>query len=68
MQKQCSAKAPYNFSAKNITTIDFVSNVKLNESWQIALNNWAQLCINRDHLKTFRNTFRARYRNVYLFV
>ena len=27
----CSAKAPHNFSAKNITTIDFVSTIRLNK-------------------------------------
>ena len=26
----CSAKAPYNFSAKNITADDFMSNVRFN--------------------------------------
>ena len=28
----CSAKVPYNFSAKNIVAVHFVSTVRLNES------------------------------------
>ena len=32
MSSFCSAKAPHNFSAKNITAVDFVSTVRLNES------------------------------------
>ena len=28
----CSAKVPYNFSAKNIVAVDFVSTGRLNES------------------------------------
>ena len=28
----CSARAPHNFSAKNVTEIDFVSSVRPNES------------------------------------
>ena len=41
---KCGAKIPYNFSAKNTATNDFVSAIRLNKSLtKDALNNWAQV-------------------------
>ena len=39
-RNSCSAKVPYNFSAKTITAVDFVSTVRLNKS---STNNFIKL-------------------------
>ena len=53
--KKCEElKAPHNFSAKNITAIDFVSTVRLNKP---LTNDFVKLMI----LKTMWPRYEARY-------